>query len=102
MTSSLQQRQALLSELQTALLDGRTSIGAAVRRLRTELTGLRQDQFAKMCRVSLNTLQQLEHDQGNPTVRTLNAVFAPFGMRVGIVPKLASPPGPAPETGTPP
>ena len=86
MTLSLHERQALLTELQSALMDGRTSIGAAVRRLRTELTGLRQDQFARMCRISLNTLQQLEHDQGNPTVRTLNAVFAPFGMRVGIVP----------------
>jgi transcriptional regulator with XRE-family HTH domain len=86
MTLSLHERQALLTELQSALMDGRTSIGAAVRRLRTELTGLRQDQFAQMCRISLNTLQQLEHDQGNPTVRTLNAVFAPFGMRVGIVP----------------
>jgi len=85
MSASLADRQALLAQLQAELLDGRTGIGAAVRRLRTELTGLRQDQFARMCRISLNTLQQLEHDQGNPTVRTLNAVFAPFGMRVGIV-----------------
>jgi transcriptional regulator with XRE-family HTH domain len=91
MTLSLHERQALLTELQSALMDGRTSIGAAVRRLRTELTGLRQDQFAQMCRISLNTLQQLEHDQGNPTVRTLNAVFAPFGMRVGIVPATLQP-----------
>jgi transcriptional regulator with XRE-family HTH domain len=91
MTLSLHERQALLTELQSALMGGRTSIGAAVRRLRTELTGLRQDQFAQMCRISLNTLQQLEHDQGNPTVRTLNAVFAPFGMRVGIVPGTPQP-----------
>ncbi len=87
MSASLADRQALLAQLQAELLDGRTSIGTAVRRLRTELTGLRQEQFARMCRISLNTLQQLEHDQGNPTVRTLNAVFAPFGMRVGIVPR---------------
>ncbi|KRE84662.1 transcriptional regulator [Rhodanobacter sp. Soil772] len=85
MSAALADRQALLAQLQAELLDGRTSIGAAVRRLRTELTGLHQEQFARMCRISLNTLQQLEHDQGNPTVRTLNAVFAPFGMRVGIV-----------------
>lgn len=85
MSASLADRQALLAQLQAELLDGRTGIGTAVRRLRTELTGLRQDQFARMCRISLNTLQQLEHDQGNPTVRTLNAVFAPFGMHVGIV-----------------
>lgn len=93
MSASLADRQTLLAQLQAELLDGRTGIGTAVRRLRTELTGLRQDQFARMCRISLNTLQQLEHGQGNPTVRTLNAVFAPFGMRVGIVPR-------APPAGT--
>lgn len=87
MSASLADRQALLAQLQAELMDGRASIGAAVRRLRIELTGLRQEPFARMCRISLNTLQQLEHDQGNPTVRTLNAVFAPFGMRVGIVPR---------------
>ncbi len=85
MSLSLIDRQALLSQLQAELLDGRTSIGTAVRQLRIDLTGLRQDQFAGMCKISLNTLQQLEHDHGNPTVRTLNAVFNPFGMRVGIV-----------------
>jgi len=90
MSASIADRQALLARLQAELLDGRTNIGAAVRQLRTELTGLRQDQFAAMCRISLNTLQQLEHDQGNPTVRTLNAVFGPFGMQVGIVPRTPS------------
>ncbi|MNR65995.1 helix-turn-helix protein [compost metagenome] len=68
------------------MLSGATSIGAAVRRLRTEVTGLRQEQFARMCRISLRTLRQLELDEGNPTLQTLNAVFNRFGMQVGIVP----------------
>jgi len=87
MRLSLTERQTFLIELQQALMDDNISIGTAVRQLRTKLTGLRQDQFARMCRISLNTLQQLEHDQGNPTMRTLNAVFGPFGMRAGIVPR---------------
>jgi len=35
----------------------------------------------------LRALRQLELDESNPTVQTLNSVFNPFGMQVGIVPK---------------
>lgn len=28
----------------------------------------------------------MEQDEGNPTMQTLNSVFRPFGMRVGVVP----------------
>lgn len=47
---------------------------------------MRQEQFAGMCKISLRTLRQIEQDEGNPTLQTLNAVSKPFGMRVGIVP----------------
>jgi len=85
-SNEILERQALLAEVQEQLLSGATSIGAAVRRLRSEVTGLRQEQFARMCKVSLRTLRQLELDEGNPTLQTLNAVFNRFGMQVGIVP----------------
>lgn len=86
MSNEILDRQAILAEVQEGLLHNTLSIGAAVRRLRTEITGLRQEQFARMCRISLRTLRQLEQDEGNPTMQTLNAVFNRFGMRVGIVP----------------
>ncbi len=63
-------------------------MGAAVRRLRKEVTGLQQARFAQMCKLSVRALRQLELDEGNPTVQTLNSVFNPFGMQVGIVPKV--------------
>lgn len=86
MSNEILERQALLAEVQQQLLSGTLSLGSAVRRLRTEVTGLRQEQFARMCKISLRTLRQLELDEGNPTLQTLNAVFNRFGMQVGIVP----------------
>lgn len=85
-SDEIQQRQALLSDIQEQLLAGSLSIGNAAKRLRREVTGLRQEQFARMCKISLRTLRQLEQDDGNPTLQTLNGVFNRFGMRVGIVP----------------
>jgi transcriptional regulator with XRE-family HTH domain len=85
MNDDLRQRGIILDELRNQLLDGTVTMGAAVKRLRTEITGLRQEQFASMCKISLRTLRQIEQDEGNPTVQTLNAVFRPFGMQVGII-----------------
>lgn len=86
MTDEIRQRGIILDELREQLLAGSVTIGAAVKRLRTEVTGLRQEQFAGMCKISLRTLRQIEQDEGNPTIQTLNQVFKPFGMRVGILP----------------
>ena len=82
------ERNRVLNELQQQLASGEITIGAAVRRLRKEVTGLQQARFAQMCKLSLRALRQLELDEGNPTVQTLNSVFNPFGMQVGIVPKV--------------
>jgi DNA-binding transcriptional regulator YiaG len=86
MTDEIRQRGIILDELKEQLAAGTVTIGAAVKRLRTEVTGLRQEQFAGMCKISLRTLRQIEQDEGNPTMQTLNQVFRPFGMRVGILP----------------
>nr|WP_298167001.1 helix-turn-helix transcriptional regulator [uncultured Pseudomonas sp.] len=83
------ERNQVLTELQRQLATGEITIGAAVRRLRKEVTGLQQARFAQMCKLSLRALRQLEHDESNPTVQTLNSVFNPFGMQVGIVPKVS-------------
>lgn len=81
------ERNRVLNELQQQLASGEITIGVAVRRLRKEVTGLQQARFAQLCKLSLRALRKLELDEGNPTVQTLNSVFNPFGMQVGIVPK---------------
>jgi DNA-binding XRE family transcriptional regulator len=86
MNDEMRQRGRILDELRDQLSAGTISIGGAVKRLRNEVTGLRQEPFAAMCKISLRTLRQIEQDEGNPTLQTLNAVFKPFGMRMGVVP----------------
>ncbi|SDY60235.1 Helix-turn-helix [Pseudomonas sp. NFIX28] len=85
MSTNLEERGALIEDIQQELAAGRLSIGDAVRRLRTEVTGLHQSQFARMCRLSLRTLIHIEHGDGNPTLKSLNAVFKPFGLQMGVV-----------------
>ena len=85
-------RQAVLLELREQLAEGHISLGQAIRQLRTKVTGLNQTNFARMCNLSPRHLRQLEQDAANPTVETLNVIFRPFGMQVGIVPIRRSPP----------
>lgn len=85
MSLTIAERGALIESIQEALADGTLEIGDAVRRLRVEVTGLHQAQFAKMCKISVRTLVHIEHGEGNQTLKSLNAVFRPFGMKMGVV-----------------
>ncbi len=85
MNTTLEQRGLLIDNIRQELAAGRLSVGDAVKRLRTEVTGLHQSQFARMCRISLRTLIHIEHGDGNPTLKSLNAVFKPFGLQMGVV-----------------
>ncbi|MES2820845.1 MAG: helix-turn-helix transcriptional regulator [Pseudomonadota bacterium] len=84
------ERERVLSEIRAQLVSGELSMGQAVRRLRKQVTGLPQAKFAQMCKLSPRALRQLELDESNPTVDTLNRVFGLFGMQVGIVAKSRS------------
>ena len=85
MSITVAERTVLLDAIQEALNQGSLEIGEAVRRLRVEVTGMQQVQFAKMCRISVRTLVHIEHGEGNQTLKSLNAVFRPFGMKMGVV-----------------
>ncbi|OPA96834.1 transcriptional regulator [Pseudomonas fluorescens] len=85
MTITLDARALMIESIEQGLADGSLEIGAAVRRLRTEVTGLHQSQFAKMCKISVRTLVHIEQGEGNQTLKSLNAVFRPFGMKMGVV-----------------
>ena len=85
MTITLDARALLIERVEQGLADGSLAIGEAVRRLRTEVTGLHQSQFAKMCKISVRTLVHIEHGEGNQTLKSLNAVFRPFGLQMGVV-----------------
>lgn len=85
MTISIDVRGLLIESVQEGIADGSLELGAAVRRLRVEVAKLHQSQFARMCRISVRTLIQIEQGEGNPTLKSLNAVFQPFGLQMGVV-----------------
>ncbi|QAX82436.1 transcriptional regulator [Pseudomonas sp. DTU12.3] len=85
MVMTVLERMALIESIQEALADGTLEISEAVRRLRVEVTGLHQIQFAKMCKISVRTLIHIEHAEGNQTLRSLDSIFRLFGLKMGVV-----------------
>lgn len=85
MTLSIDARALLIEAVQQGIADGSLEIGEALRRLRVEGAKLHQSQYARMCKISVRTLIQIEQGEGNPTLKSLNAVFRPFGLQMGMV-----------------
>lgn len=85
MTLSIDVRQAKIQSIEDDLGQGKITLGEAVKRFRVDVTQLQQTQYARMCKISVRTLIQIEHDEGNPTLKSLNAVFKPFGLQMGVV-----------------
>ncbi|MED5606632.1 MULTISPECIES: helix-turn-helix domain-containing protein [Pseudomonas] len=81
---TVEERQRLIDDILRANVQGWESLGVSIRRLRVEVTGLDQDTFAAMCRMSTKALYQLENDKGNPTLGTLNGILNKFGMRMAL------------------
>lgn len=84
MTVSIEIRALLIEGVLQGIADGSLGLGAGVRKLRVEVAKMQQTQFAKMCRISVRTLIQIEQGEGNPTLNSLNAVFRPFGLQMGV------------------
>ncbi|WP_313738488.1 transcriptional regulator [Pseudomonas sp.] len=85
MTLSMEARGLLIDSLREGIADGSVELGAAVRRLRVEVATMQQAPFASLCKISVRTLIQIEQGVGNPTLKSLNAVFKPFGLQMGVV-----------------
>ncbi|HSB97084.1 MAG TPA: helix-turn-helix domain-containing protein [Spongiibacteraceae bacterium] len=81
-TASLADRAALEEQV----LSGKLSIGESIRALRKQ-TGLTQAEFGKRFDVFERVQLNIENDNANPTVETLNKILQPFGLCVGIVKK---------------
>ncbi|WP_185266664.1 helix-turn-helix domain-containing protein [Halopseudomonas xiamenensis] len=82
----LENRADVFADIYRQLDERSISLGETIHQLRTRITGLTQADFARMCKISLRTLRQLEQDNGNPTLETVNSVLRAFGMQLGVVP----------------
>ena len=79
-----------------ALAAGTLTVGQAVAAMR-RISRLTQPEFALHRGLSVQSLRQIEADNGNPTTATLNKIAAIFGLEVGFVAKKS----PAPPTQKP-
>lgn len=78
-----EQRQLLRQGIES----GELTLGQAVRRMR-KIAGMNQKAYAQnIVGLSPRILAQIERDQGNPTLETLNKIGRPFGYQVGFVVK---------------
>jgi transcriptional regulator with XRE-family HTH domain len=81
---TIHERDRLIRTICQQVADGTLGMPEAIRRLRVEVTGLNQAQFARMCKISMRALNHLEYGDGNPTLKTLQSVFRIFGMRISL------------------
>lgn len=81
---TVSERGVFFAEFEAALASGElTDFGAAVRSLRA-CTGFGQRRFAAMLKLPLTSLQDIESNQSNVDVLTLNRILLPFGFQAGI------------------
>lgn len=80
-------RREILTQVEQGIANGDFQLGEGLQRLRKEISGLNQKDFAKLCGVSLRTLAGIESGQANPTFDTINQVFSLFGLKIGLVSK---------------
>ena len=74
-------------ELIQAIENNQLSLGEAVRGMR-KIAGMSQKDYAmRIVGIATRILAEVELDQGNPTLETLNKIGRPFGYEVGFVPK---------------
>lgn len=84
MKSDLEQRGQWRRQLHAGLVEGSLEIPEALKMLRKVL-GKSQQDYALMVGVSKKVIADLELGKGNPTIATLNRLFAPLGFKVGLV-----------------
>ena len=84
-TLSAQQRSEFRNQILRELWQGKLTQGQALKRLRIEMLGLKQAQFAKLVGVSLPSLSNLENDRA-VSVELINKAFKPFGVGLSLVP----------------
>ena len=79
-------RQAVIHAIIHDIMLGAISQGEALKKLRVEVLGLRQDEYARLVNVSRKTLSDVENDKGNYSAEIINKIYKPFGLETGLVP----------------
>jgi DNA-binding XRE family transcriptional regulator len=76
------ERHAFFEALYPRVERGDLTLPELLRTLRVDLLGADQDTFARIGKVSVRTLRELEAGRGNPSLKTLQHLLRPFGLHM--------------------
>lgn len=82
--TSAQQTEARLAVYQQIEAQPGMPLAEVLRLLRTGLR-ITRPEMAKLTGLSVRYLQDLEHDNANPSLEIMTQVLKPFGLRLGVV-----------------
>lgn len=81
-----ERESALIKLLQNAIQNDLTH-GKLLRKIRKEVLGFSQERYASLAGISRRTLSDVELDKESITLTTLNRVFKPLGLKLGLLPR---------------
>lgn len=79
---SAEERKVLISNVEEALASRSITIGEAIKRIRTELYGMNQNDYARFIGVSDKTLRDIEKGKTDPRLSILNKLLAPGSFQI--------------------
>lgn len=81
-----ERESTLIKLLQDAIQNDFTH-GKLLRKIRKEVLGFSQERYASLAGISRRTLSDVEQDKESITLTTLNRVFKPLGLKLGLLPR---------------
>ena len=79
-------RNNMMNAVSQQLLTGELTQGEALKLLRMNVLGMKQDAYARLVKVSRKTISDIENNKINNSIETVNKVFKPFGLQMGLLP----------------
>ncbi|WP_369309585.1 helix-turn-helix transcriptional regulator [Providencia rettgeri] len=85
-TLTKEDKEIYLLKVSRDLFLNNITIGNAIKKLRTNILKINQEQFAKLVGVSRKTISDIENNRGNLSIETLSAIARPFNLRLALLP----------------
>ena len=87
MSDTNRSAEQVLADLLTERYDGAITEGDLLHRVRKEVLGLSQTDYAKLTGVSRRTISAFEQGQVSLSMTVYRALFKPIGLQPGLLPR---------------